>query len=147
MTRDLYIGVTEQRRASRHRLDDAQALFEKQRWRATMYMAGYAIECRLKATLMQMYDCRNLRELEQELRRRKVLGVRATVFTHELEVLLQLTHAINRLRQNAVLWPLFNIVNRWIPAWRYTPDLSNLEDSEDFLDAVREIYNWVEHNI
>jgi hypothetical protein len=112
-----------------------------------MYMAGYAIECRLKATLMQMYDCRNLRELEQELRRRKVLSAHATVFTHEREVLLRLTQAIDRLRQNSVLWPLFNIVNRWMPARRYTPDLSNPDDSEDFLDAVHQIYNWVEHNI
>ena len=35
--------------------------------------------------------------------------------------------------QRPELWRLFNIVNRWVPAWRYTADLSKREDAEDFL--------------
>jgi hypothetical protein len=42
---------------------------------------------------------------------------------------------------------MFNIVNRWVPAWRYTANLSNREDAEDFLDAVDKIRYWIEHNI
>ena len=73
MSHDLYIGVSEQSKASMHRLDDARALINAERWRGAMYMAGYAVECLLKTKLMQVYGCRTLRELENELQRRGLL--------------------------------------------------------------------------
>ena len=36
-------------------------------------------------------------------------------------------------------WRLLNTVNRWVPAWRYTADLSNPNDTKDFLDAVEKV--------
>jgi hypothetical protein len=111
-----------------------------------MYVAGYVIECLLKTQLMRMFDCRHLRELEQELQRRGVLAVDATVFTHHLEVLLRLVQGLERLRKNQALWQLFNIVNRWLPAWRYTADQANPGDAEDFLDAVQKDAHWIETN-
>ncbi len=128
-------------------MDDARALFNAVRWRGAMYLAGYSIECLLKTKLMQMFDCRHLRELEEELQRRGVLAAQATVFTHQLEVLLRLAQALDRLRQNGSLWSQFNIVNRWVPAWRYTADLSRREDAEDFLEAVEGVARWIENNV
>jgi HEPN domain-containing protein len=147
VTRDLYYGVSEQAKVSQHRLDDAWALFNAVRWRGAMYLAGYSIECLLKAKLMRMFDCRHLRELEDELRRRGVVSARTTIFTHELRLLLRLTQRLEPLRQNQTMWPLFNIVNRWMPAWRYTANPASQEDAEDFLDAVEKIRNWIEHNV
>jgi len=147
MSYDLYTGMSEQAKASKHRLDDARALFNAARWRGAMYMAGYAVECLLKTKLMQIYSCRNLHELEEDLQRRGVLAHRATVFTHHLELLLRLTQGFDRLRRNRTLWPEFNIVNRWIPAWRYTVNLSNRQDAEDFLEAVGNIIHWIKNNI
>lgn len=77
MTRDLFIGITEQSKASAHRGDDAHALLNATRWRGAMYMAGYSVECSL----------------------------------------------------------------------RYTADLSNCEDAEDFLDAVDKIRHWIDNNV
>ena len=94
-----------------------------------------------------MYGCRNLHELEDELQRRGVLASYATVFTHHLELLFLLTQGLDRLRQNRILWPQFNIINRWIPAWRYTTDLGDRQDAEDFLEAVENIMNWIENNV
>ncbi len=37
---------------------------------------------------------------------------RSASFTHQLELLLRLTNAIDRLRQNEEHWRLFNMVNR-----------------------------------
>ena len=111
MARDLFISVTEQRKAGIHRRDDAHALLNAARWRGAMYMAGYSIECLLKAKLMRMYVCSNLRDLEGELQRRGLLAENATIFTHQLERLLRLANGMDRLRQNARLWPVFNIVN------------------------------------
>ena len=62
MNRDLHYGISEQAKASRHRLDDAKALLDASRWRCAIYIAGYAVECLLKTKLMQMYNCRHLRD-------------------------------------------------------------------------------------
>lgn len=147
MSHDLYIGVSEQSKASTHRLDDARALLNAGRWRGAMYMAGYAVECLLKTKLMQVYGCRTLRELDNELQRRGALAEHATVFTHHLELLLRLTQRLEPLRQHRMLWPQFTLVNRWLPAWRYTADLSNQRDAEDFLEAVAQIMRWIESNV
>lgn len=147
MSYNLYSGVSEQAKASKHRLDDARALFNAVRWRGAMYTAGYALECLLKTKLMQVYNCRNLRELEEELQRRGLLAMEATVFTHQLELLLRLTQSMERLRQNRLLWPQFNLVNRWLPAWRYTADLGSRQDAEDFLEAIEALISWVEVNV
>ena len=147
MARDLFVGVTEQAKASVHRREDAHALLNATRWRGAMYMAGYSIECLLKAKLMRMYACGNLRDLEVELQRRGLLAEHATIFTHQLEILLRLAGGLDRLRQNIELWPLFNIVNRWIPAWRYNPDLSNHDDARDYVSAVDSIRHWIDNNV
>ena len=147
MSRDLFIGVTEQSKASIHRRDDALVLLNATRWRGAMYLAGYSIESLLKAALMRMYGCNNLQELETELKQQEILAEDDTIFTHHLEVLLRLTKGMDRLRQNATMWPLFNIVNRWMPAWRYNPDLSNREDAADYLDAVDKVRHWINNNV
>lgn len=145
--RDLFYGVSEQGKAGKHRMDDARALMNAVRWRGAMYMAGYSIECLLKTKLMRRFDCHHLRELEEELRRRGALPTHATIFTHQLEVLLRLTGGLDRLRQNEPLWRLFNIVNRWVPAWRYTADLSNRDDAEDFQEAVEKVAHRIDANV
>jgi hypothetical protein len=90
MMHELFYGVSEQGKAGKHRMDDARALLNAVRWRGAMYMAGYAIECLLKTKLMRMFDCRHLRELEEELQRRGILPAQATIFTHQLELLVRL---------------------------------------------------------
>lgn len=147
MARDSFNGVTEQQKAGKHRWEDAQALSNAARWRGAMYMAGYSVECLLRTKLMRMFDCHRLGELEDELRRRGVLPADMTIFTHQLEVLLKLTNAAPRLRQSRECWPLFNLVNRWVPAWRYTADQSNPDDANDFLNAVEVVSRWIENNI
>lgn len=147
MVRELFNGVTEQFKSSIHRWEDAHALLNAARWRGAMYLAGYSIECLLKAKLMRMFGCSNLVDLEEELQRRNLLAVHGTIFIHHLEVLLRLAKGTERLRQNPTLWPLFNIVNRWIPGWRYNPDLSNQNDAVDYLEAVDNLRRWIDNNI
>jgi len=145
--RDMFNGVSEQSKAGKHRMDDARALFNAIRWRGAMYMAGYSVECLLKTKLMRRFNCRHLRELEAELQAKGILAEQATVFTHQLERLLRLAEGIDRLRENEEHWRLFNIVNRWLPAWRYTADLSSADDAKDFLDAVEQVSRWIENNV
>ena len=136
MSHDLSTGVSEPAKATMHRLDDAHALFNAGRWCGAMYMASYAVECLLKTKLMQMYGCRTFHELEDALQRRGILDEYATVLTYHLELLLRLTQRFAQLRQHRLLWPQFVLVNHWLPAWRYTADMANRQDTADFLAAV-----------
>ena len=111
-----------------------------------MYLAGYAVECSLKVRLMHMFKCAHLAELEKKLATRKRL-VNASIYTHQLMALLQLTGAANRMRRDPATWIQFSLVHRWMPAWRYSADLSNEEDAADFLRAVDKILIWIDGNI
>ncbi len=147
MPQDLSIEISEQSKASAHRLEEARALLQAGRWRGAMYMAGYAVECLRKAKLMQRDGCRTLRELEAALPRRGVLAEQATMLTPHLEVLLRFIQRLDHRRQPRMLWPQCVLVNRWIPAWRYTADAGNRQDATDFLEAVLQIMRWLEHNV
>ena len=140
-------GVSDLSKAAKHRRDDAQALFDAGRWRGSMYVAGYSVECLLKTKLMQKFRCVHLGELDEELERRGMLGGSATVFTHQLGKLLILTGGWARLRRNAAAWRSFLEVNFWTPAWRYTADLSERGKADEFLKAFDSLLGWVENNI
>ena len=146
MSRSDHDGISEQAKAGRHRWDDAIVLRANARYRGAMYLAGYSVECLLKTKLMRIHDCRSLTELDAELRRKRLLSEDMRVHTHQLEQLLKLAGGRDRLRADPVLWSLFAIVNRWMPAWRYNPDLSDYEESEDYFGAVMAIREWIEHN-
>jgi hypothetical protein len=81
------------------------------------------------------------------LQNKGILAGEATIFTHQLELLLRLANGIGRLRQNEELWRHFNRVNRWVPAWRYNADLSNTDGAQNFLESVDKISHWIDNNI
>lgn len=112
-----------------------------------MYIGGYAVECVLKAKLMERHRCRNLRELEERLHDRRLLAADDTVFTHRMELLLRLCDGMSRLSQNKVLWADFAMINRWIPAWRYDGKESTAHDAEDFLRGIERVYGWAKLNL
>ena len=143
MNRNLHNGISELAEASRQRLADAQALLNASRWRGAMYMAGYAVECLLKTKLMHIYDCKNLRELEDILQQRSILPANRTVFTHQLEDLLRLTPSYNRLMRNREMLPLFNKVNQWTPNWRYTSKSTNRREVTEFMASIESFMQWV----
>ena len=147
MNRNLHNGVSELAAASRQRLADAQALFNASRWRGAMYMAGYAVECLLKTRLIHIYDCKNLRELEDLLRQRSILPENHTVFTHQLEDLLRLTPGYNRLIRNREMLPLFNKVNQWTPNWRYTSKSTHRREATEFMISIESFMQWINNNL
>ena len=54
--RTIYLG------ASRRRLEDAEALYNQERWNGAIYMGGYAIECALKSLLCHEEDIVNFKK-------------------------------------------------------------------------------------
>ena len=65
MVRRDFQGRTDLHKAGLKRLGDAKALLRKgrARGRGAMYLAGYAVECKLKAIAMEIYDCWTLEQL------------------------------------------------------------------------------------
>ena len=147
MNRDLHNGISEQANASHQRLEDAKALLNASRWRGAMYIGGYAVECLLKTKLMQIYDCQNLRALDDVLRQRSLLPAHGTVFTHQLEDLLKLAPGYNRLRQNRDVWHMFHEINLWTPQWRYTAKRSTRQEATRFLTFIENVMRWIETNL
>ena len=140
-------GVTEQGKASLHRMTDARALLDARRWRGAMYMAGYSVECLLKSKLMKMYLCSTLSELEEQLINRKLLSQKSTIYTHQVEKLLELAGGLERVRKNQEHSGNLTRVNTWIPAWRYNPKEPIPEDAKSFLDAVDALTGWITNSI
>ena len=147
MNRNLHDGVTELTGASRQRLADAEALLNASRGRGSMYMAGYAVECLLKTKLMYVYNCKNLRELEDLLRQRSILPAHRTVFTHQLEDLLRLIPGHNRLMRNRDIWHMFHEVNLWTPQWRYTAKQATPQEATRFLTFIENVMHWIDTNL
>ena len=147
MNHNSHNGVSELAIASRQRLADAKVLLNASRWRGAMYMAGYAVKCLLKAKLIHIYDCKNLRQLEDLLRQRSILPAHRTVFTHQLEDLLKLAPGYNRLRQDRNFWHTFQVINLWTPQWRYTAKRSTRQEATRFLTFLENVMHWIDANL
>lgn len=114
-----------------------------------MYLAGYSIECKLKARLMEMYSLDTLHQLEAELEHR--FGRPVDVFTHSIEFLFKLTGALDRLlddsRKSTTALRAYQRCNAWKPAWRYKSDDGSKDECEYFMDAVEKFGRFIDCNI
>jgi hypothetical protein len=136
-------------KAALWRRDDAYALLEKARWRGAMYLGGYAIECKLKAQLLDYYACETLTELADAIERR--FGERpqlTTVRGHGIEYLFGcLPDSRERLRQNRDRELDLTVCNRWQTAWRYWSDAGRQEEATHFLQSVDRVFVWLSRNL
>jgi len=136
-------------KAALRRKDDAQALLEKERWRGAMYLAGYAIECKLKAQLLDYYACETLSELADTLEKR--VGERpqlTTVRGHGLEYLFGfLPDGRERLRHSRDREQDFAVCNRWQSSWRYWSDAGRQAEAAQFLQSVDRVFHWLSRNL
>ncbi|MDB5173648.1 MAG: hypothetical protein JWN51_2421 [Phycisphaerales bacterium] len=106
-----------------------------------MYLAGYAIECKLKAVAMEIHRCRTLAELAK-----KWDVDERNVYTHGLVALAMRLPLWANFQKSPVWLDFVGQVSLWRPSWRYDPqDWANARGLA-FLRAVRRIYSWLEHN-
>ena len=152
MSQREFSKVTDQRKAAFKRLRDAKKLLDYQEavdWRQTkgkhargaMYLAGYAIECKLKAIAMEVNRCRTLQELQA-----KWAVDERDVFAHGLESLIKRLPVYERFTNSSVWKPFTAQVNRWRPSWRYDPDDYPNGNAAEFVQAVQMVYDWLENN-
>jgi hypothetical protein len=152
MSRNEFIKIAEQRKAAFKRLRDAVALLDEQPtedWskrngfhaRGAMYLAGYAIECKLKAIAMEVNGCRTLREL-----RDKWMVGEHEIYSHGLEAIAKKLPLYSRFRLSTVWRDFAGQVNHWRPSWRYDPADHPNRRAAEFIAAVQSVYNWLESN-
>lgn len=143
MSKRDFSGRTSQAKAGLKRLIDAKRLRDRAGWRGSMYLAGYYIECKLKARLMEMYDIWTLEELESKLSQRTGKPIKA--FTHSIEVLMTHTGALKRMDSTARR--SFVKCNRWRTDWRYDPSNGSKDECETFIKAVETLGHFIDRNV
>jgi hypothetical protein len=153
MSRHEFSKIADQRKAAFKRLRDAVKLLNcppgDDDWleekglhaRGAMYLAGYAVECKLKAVAMEIFRCRDLRELQS-----KWSVTEQDVFSHGLEAIAMRLPTYKRFRQSPVWKDFAGQVNRWRPSWRYDPADHLNKSAVAFIEAVRAVYNWLDKN-
>ena len=113
------------------RVGDAEVLLNADRWAAAYYLAGYAVECALKA-------CAANRFREHEVPERKLVD---DFYTHRLDILLGISGVKDafddRLRADPPFRDNWDIVRDWNQAARYHHSTTERRARQMFL-AVTE---------
>ena len=106
------------------RLEDAKALFRAERFGAAHYIAGYAIECGLKALI-----CRRIAAAEEFPDKD---GKR--YYTHDLGALLRMAALESEMASTEALRENWSRIKDWDPEMRYQSSLRDVADV--FLRAI-----------
>lgn len=122
-------------RAAKQRFEDAEFLLDVDRTTAAVYLAGYSVECILKALILSVVPHAQEAEILALFR-----GARA----HDYDWLLRLYAERGGPRLPPNLVPHFARVNTWSTDMRYSPGTMALRDAKAFLDSSVEILTWAD---
>ncbi len=125
-------------RAAKQRFDDALLLLEMERTTAAVYLAGYSVECMLKALILDAVPQPQEAELLGSFR-----GAKA----HDYDWLLQLYAEKGAARMPASVVPHFARVNFWSTDMRYAPGTIAAHEEHAFVDAAIAIITWAERRL
>ena len=113
-----------------------------------MYLAGYVIECKLKARLMEIYGVWKLADLEKRL---GLVETRETnkLFNHKIEVLFEFLKS--KVPSFPFSEPRFHrayiLCKTWRSNWRYDASDGNETDCADFLEAIDTVGKFIDNNL
>jgi len=128
--------------ASRRRREDADALHDAHRWAGAIYLAGYAIECSLKALICSNEGKNSFKDTRMFKR-----GVQGDTL-HNLARLLQEAPAIQRAITLDRTGTYRNAWNTIASLWqkdelRYWDKLGDEDSSKRFLDSVKVMHRFI----
>lgn len=150
----------EYKRAADKRFEDARELMEAPTWesersdagqrhlRGAMYLAGYAVECTLKAYLIRQMNAQTLGEATATLDRQRtsrglqpLRNILRTAAGHQIAYLVQLTSlTTDDPGYDPKLW---GRLGEWQSAWRYESDSVPRIKAQAFLEDVQAAVNWL----
>jgi hypothetical protein len=134
------------------RLDDALALLATDinaRANGAIYLAGFVIECLLKAQLLERHP-----NLQRRVDPATLSAADAEVFhllyRHDLdEMLVFLRQVKERLLslpagKYGPIWPRFrSLCEEWTVYVRYSPKLASIADARTYVSTVQEVKQWL----
>ena len=156
--------IKDYRRAANQRLSDARELMEVptrhpeeagaelRHLRGAVYLAGYAVECLLKAYIIHQMQAQTLVEAMDRLNeRRNRQGLKPTknvlrsAAGHEISYVVQLTDLETSFESYDI--KIWGRVGAWKSAWRYESDVMSPQTAQEFLKDVEAIVNWLQPKI
>lgn len=152
-------GISEFVKSGRRRLKDAEELLEQpsldpneagagtRHLRGAIYLAGYGVECMLKAYIISSQDgCKRLSQARDALVRtrgpvRDICGSSG----HDLQYLLGLSGL--EARMSAENLRQMEHCVKWRSSWRYDPRPVHRADAETRVRAARVMVDWLSSQI
>ena len=134
---------SELKRLADMRLRDAHVLLGARRYAGCYYLAGYAVECGLKACIAKTFSANTIPE------RRKV----NSVYTHDLAGLVGVADLRGSFDTERDADPEFeakwNVVKDWKPERRYLTRATR-QEAEDLYDAIADpqngVFRWLQRH-
>lgn len=122
-------------RAAKQRYDDAQLLLDAERTTGAVYLAGYTVECYLKALILSGVPPRIGKQILEMFRGR--LG-------HDIAWLIELyRNRVSQILPLDVTRHLSRLVG-WTTDLRYETGTLKKGDAKGFLESVQVIASWAE---
>jgi len=122
-------------RAAKQRFEDAEFLLRGGRATGAVYLAGYSVECMLKALILDSVPEALHEEVQTSFR-----GARA----HDYESMKAQFKERTGRSIPADLGKSLARVNSWAPGLRYEPGATKHKEAQAFLDASEDIIQWAE---
>ena len=148
--RKLRLSSRQLREVARQRLGDARCLLnsgDKQRLNGAVYIAGFVIECLLKAMLVDRHP--NLaRPVDRAALSPSDLEAHKLLYDHRLDDMVEFlpeiaSKAIAELGENR--WKkLQETLAEWTIYVRYSPRKANPTEAMRFVNTVEELSKWLE---
>ena len=134
-------SVRKFRLAAGQRLEAALFLLrDSAHYRDAIYLAGYSIECAVKALILQRTPKNSFAEMFDALTH----GKKAHDFEYLKGILVRAP--INLTIPGDVTEQLM-VANYWTTSIRYEVALVEYDEAKEFLDAAQFLYQWAERNL
>jgi hypothetical protein len=123
-------------RAAHQRFEDAEILLERDRLTGAFYLAGYGVECILKALILSSID--------DPKRRTKVDRSFKGRAGHDLAELLRLVFKESGRSVPGSVSQSLTMIMTWTTDLRYEASLKSRKEAVAFRDAVAEVIRWAD---
>jgi hypothetical protein len=120
-------------RAANQRWDDAQFLLDAGRELAAVYIAGYAVECLLKALILTQVPAHERDRVLKSFRGGKA---------HDYDWLRDVYYRRGGSRFPPAVVQAFTVVGSWSVDLRYQPGTLDAEEADEFFAQARVVLDW-----
>ncbi len=126
-------------RAAKERLNDAEHLLEFKPARTTgaIYLAGYAVECAMKALILNA---------EPKSRHGETLKYFRGAKAHNFDWLRDELYKRSKTMFPEEIQESFEVLNFWGTDIRYVPKTFDADEAQDFLTATKIVLAWAERH-